>query len=232
MEFDAGILLVVGFFVLAAVGAVVAKVQAARRRQALADWAAANRFSFREARDHSFDTRYGQYDCLRRGDNRYAYNILNGMRGTHNVIAFDYHYQTYSRDNKGRRKTHHHHFSAAIVETELPLRPLLIRPEGIFDKLTAFFGMDDINFESAEFSRKFHVSAPDRQWAFDVIHQDTMEFLLVQPRFSIEMEGPGLIVWKSGRLNLADLEAAIHVGSGILQRLPRYLVNELKGVTS
>jgi hypothetical protein len=234
MPFDSDWLLFGGFLLFAAIAAIVGVLQAAKRRKALAEWASNNGYSFREARDHSFDTRYSQFDCLRRGDNRYAFNILQGVAesdaGAKTILAFDYHYQTYSRDNKGRRKTHHHYFSAVIIAVNLPLRPLLIRPEGVFDKLAAFFGKEDINFESAEFSRKFHVSAPDRQWAFDVIHQGTMEFLLAQPRFSIEMEGPGVIVWKGGRLCVGNIEAAIAVGSGILARLPRYLLNELKGV--
>lgn len=232
MPVEPGVLLFIGFAALVVVGAIIGKMQAAKRIKALSDWAAANRFAFSVNRDGSFDTRYAAFDCLRRGDNRYAYNILKGMRGTTNVIGFDYHYQTYSRDKKGRRRTHHHHFSAVILDTDLPLRPLLIRPEGFFDKVTEFFGADDIDFELDAFSRAFYVKAPERQWAFDVIHQDTMEFLLAQPRFTIEMEPIGVIVFRGGRLSVDMLEAAMGVGAGILERLPRYLVNELKGETT
>ena len=59
-----------------------------------------------------------------------------------------------------------------------------------------FFGFDDIDFESDEFSREFCVKAADRRWAFDVIHQATMEFLLAAPRFTIELAGPRVMAYR------------------------------------
>ena len=43
-----------------------------------------------------------------------------------------------------------------------------------------FFGHDDIDFESAEFSRNFYVKSSDRKWAFDILHARAMEFLLAE----------------------------------------------------
>lgn len=226
------ILLFIGFAALVVGGILWGQYAAAKRRKQLAAWAAAGGLAFSTARDSSYDSRYACFECLRQGSNRYAYNISQGMRGRRGVRAFDYHYETYSTDNKGRRKTHHHHFSAVMLDSELPLRPLQIRPEGLFDKLAGFFGYDDINFELDAFSRAFHVKAPDRQWAYDVIHQATMEFLLAQPRFNLELEQGWVLVWRGRRMGPADFDAAIATAEGILDRLPRYLVQELKGASS
>ena len=46
-------------------------------------------------------------------------------------------------------------FSTIVVESDVVLEPLFIRPERLFDKVKEFVGIDDIDFESAEFSRKF-----------------------------------------------------------------------------
>jgi hypothetical protein len=37
------------------------------------------------------------------------------------------------------------------------------------------------------------------------------------------------MVWRGGRLKAADFKAALGVADGILDRLPPYLIQELKG---
>ena len=46
------------------------------------------------------------------------------------------------------------------------------------DKIAGALGFHDINFESSEFSRKFHIKCADKKFAYDVIHPRMMEFLL------------------------------------------------------
>lgn len=217
-------IIIVGVIALIVWGA----IQSARRRRELEAWAQQHDWQFSSSRERGFDSRYSLFGCLRQGSNRYAYNIIRGRREDRGVLGFDYHYETYSTDKDGKRRTHHHHFSALLLETNLPLRQLLIRPEGLFDKLAGFFGFEDINFELDAFSRAFFVKGPDRQWAYDVIHQETMEFLLASPRFTIEFEGPLVMVRRGGMMNPSQYEEALRVGGGILDRLPRYVLQDLK----
>lgn len=221
------------FFILAAaviiVLAVLAHQQAKKRQMALAAWASSRGLSFDPSRDHQMDDRYPRFKCLRQGDNRYAYNVMAGDAGGRGVSAFDYHYETHSTDSKGHRTTHNHHFSAVIVTTGLPLKPLVIRKEHFFDKVGEFLGFDDIDFESTEFSREFYVKSPDRRWAFDVIHQATMEFLLASPRFTLEFQGSDAIAYRDRTFKPEDFEAALRVIEGVLQRLPESLLREMRG---
>ncbi len=221
----------VGFLALIVIGAIYAHRQAARRRNELTALATRLGWSFRSDKDRTLAERFGSPRCLEQGSNRYAYNVLQGRYRDRAVCAFDYHYETYSTDSKGNRQTNHHQFSMAVLETGLPLKPLLIRPEGFFDRLGEFFGMDDIDFESSQFSREFHVTSPDRRWAFDVIHQATMEFLLEAPRFTVELYGPRVLVYRSHCIEPAEFETAIGVADGIVGRLPNYLLAEWKGAT-
>ncbi len=140
------------------------------------------------------------------------------------ITAFDYHYATGSGKNRSD-----HYFSAVIIAGPVPLKPLYIRREGFFDKLTEFFGFDDIDFESAEFSRKFFVKSPDKRWAYDVIHQRMMEYLLAAPDFGIQFDLMHLIAWRSRKFSLADFQAAAELICGILDRLPEYVVRQQKG---
>ena len=224
-------IVIVGFIALVAASMIVGAVQAKKRREALAAWAAAHDLRYAREKDRSFDERFSSFKCLRQGDGRYAFNICSGDWGGRRIVAFDYHYETHSTDSKGRRQTHDHYFSAVIVRANLPLKPLLIRAETIFDKIGSVFGFDDIDFESAEFSRRFHVSAADRKWAYDVLHPRAIEFVLGAPRFSVEFDTAHVIAWRGHRrADPAQHEAAIGLVEGLLDRLPDYLRRQQKGV--
>jgi hypothetical protein len=199
---------------------------AAKRRKELLAWATAHGLGFSPNRNSQIVCRYPSFHCLTQGDNRYAYNLIAGRWANRDLCTFDYHYETYSTDSKGRRQTHPHSFSAVVLSSAVPLKPLFIRPEGFFDKITEFFGFDDIDFESAEFSRKFYVKSPDKKWAYDVIHQRTMEFLLGMPGFTVEFAAHAVIAYKSILFQISDFERAIKVIEGILDRLPEYLVQQ------
>ncbi len=227
-----GVILVVAFgLVLLALG-VLGHLMAARRRRELQQLADELGLTFSPGRDGRMEERFAAFGCLRQGSRRYAENVLRGRLNGRAVCGFDYHYETYSRDSRGRRRTHHHWFSAVVVDSGLPLKPLFIRPEGFLDRVAEFVGWDDIDFELDAFSRRFYVKAPDRKWAFDVIHQATMEFLMNSPAFHIEFAGPHVMAWRPSRLEPGEFREAMSVLEGILERLPEYLLRELKGEQS
>jgi len=207
--------------VVAVLGILVAWYVRSLRRKKLRAWAGAHGFRFDPGADRSFDDRYPEYGCLRIGHGRYAYNVATGERDGRSVVAFDYRYVTGSGKNR-----HVHHFSGVVLGSEIRLDPLRIRPEHLFDKVGEFFGLDDIDFESAAFSRAFHVKSPDKRWAYDVLHQRTIEFLLAAPRFSIQFGERRVLVWRSRRFSPETFEEAIGVAAGILDRIPDYVVKQ------
>lgn len=223
-------LLIGAILVAFVVALVMGVIQAHKRRQAMAELAASRGWSFDVSRDRGMRSLYPHFDCLRQGSNQHAFNIIRGTSNNRPVLLFDYHYETYSRDSKGRRTTRHHYFSAVIIDTRLPLKSLLIRPEGFLDKVASFFGFEDINFELDEFSRRFYVRSPDRRWAYDVITQSTMEFLLESPTFYIELEGPHVIAFRNRQFPVEEFDQAIAVLEGVLDRIPADVVREMKEV--
>jgi len=229
------------FFVLIIIAAIAAAIGFAiwnsrmkdKRRKELAGWAQANGLKFLPDKDHSVWMRYQPFKCLQRGEDRYAYNIMLGTAGQRVTCAFDYHYETHSTNSKGQRQTHHHYLSALVVDAGLPLKPLFIRPEGLLDKVTEFVGIDDIDFESAEFSQKFFVKSPDRRWAYDVLHQKTMELMLAYPRFHIDFQGSQVMAYYDNKtFTPGEFGSALKVVTGILDYLPESVVRELKGIDS
>ena len=220
-------------FILAIVGlviglAVFGAYMSAKRRKELMAWAQSNGLRYTQGKRRGVDSQFTEFKCLRKGKNRYAYNVMEGEWSERPIMAFDYHYETESSNSKGRRQRHHHRFSAVILGNYFPLKPLFIRPEGFFEKVTEFLGFDDIDFESAEFSRKFFVKAGDRRWAFDVIHARTMQFLLDMPKFTIQFDPAQVIAYRSSTFNVSDFVAAAGVIQGMLDGFPDYLVKQLQ----
>jgi hypothetical protein len=195
---------------------------AAQRRKALAQWAASRGLSFDSRKDSGFSYAYPDFECLNRGRNQYAYNVCSGqLEGGWRVSTFDYHYVTGSGKHR-----HTHRFSGVVVDSPIALKRLTIRPEGLFDKVTDFFGFGDIDFESAEFSKAFHVKSSDRRWAYDVIHTRAMELLLRSQRFSVQFGSRSVMAWRDSRLGVGDLDQAIGVARGLLEGLPDYVVRQ------
>lgn len=207
----------------------ISYLQAEGRRKLLAQWAQSRGLRFQAAYDYGADARFPGFNGLQRGRGHYAYNIATGSIDRRSVHAFDYHYQTESTDSKGRRTTHHHYFSAVVVTTNLALKPLSIRTEGLLDKFAAFFGFEDINFESTEFSKAFCVKSPDRRWAFDVLPQATMELLLESPRFILEFQGCHVMACRDETFSPEEFDSAIALIGGILDRLPPSVLQEIQG---
>ena len=209
-------------FILAIVAIIlVGMYAAAQRRKELAAWARRRGLGFDTSKLRDLDDAFPEFRCLHQGSSRFAYNVSAGTLDGLNVAAFDYHYTTGSGKNRST-----HRFSAVILDAPLPLKPLLIRREGLLDKFTGFLGFDDIDFESAEFSREFYVKSPDRKWAYDVIHVRMMEYLMGAPKFYIQFDTGHVIAWRSRRFTPTDFDEALDLIRGILDRLPDYLVQQ------
>ena len=194
-----------------------------RREKEMREWG--DKYGLQYTKKESgMDDAFPQFSCLRRGHSRYAKNILTGYIEKVSVCAFDYHYTTGSGKNQS-----HHSFSSLMINTGLPLKPLFIRTENFFDKVTEFAGFDDIDFESSEFSNEFYVKSPDKKWAYDVLHQKSMEFLLQAPRFTLDFQGPYIMAYRNRKFVLSDFEDAYKVITGLINLLPEYLMRELKG---
>jgi len=164
---------------------------------------------------------------LARGSNRYAFNILSGAYHRHEVLVFDYHYETHSTDSKGRRQTHHHYFSFFILMLPQSFPELRITREGLFSKIAQAFGYDDIDLESAEFSRAFCVRSKDKKFAYDVCHARMMEYLLANRDLSIEIEGHALALAFDTRLSAVEIESNLRRLFDIRSHLPEYLFTKV-----
>lgn len=202
------------------------------REQALAAFARSADLSFDPGHDSDHDDEYAQFEIFRRGHSRVAKNTMQGTVDLFGrrcrLRCGDFRYKVTSSNGKTTTTTTYR-FSYLIVHPPWQTPPLLIRPEGMFDKLKGAFGFDDIDFESEEFSRRFWVKSSDKRFAYDVLHPRMMEFLLA--------EQPPMLDIENGALCLSDGQrrwdpAAFRRHAEFVRRFaelwPRHLVKDLE----
>ena len=222
-----GILIFILFAGLVVAAIIYGAIAARKRREALAALAQRLGLSYRADNDHSLADRFDFLDALARGSNRYAFNILSGVFQGREVLIFDYHYETHSTDSKGHQQTHHHYFSFFILMLPQNFPELRITREGLFSKIAQAFGYDDIDLESAEFSRAFCVRSKDKKFAYDVCHAQMMEYLLANRDLSIEIEGSALALAFNKQLSTEEIESNLRRLLEIRSRLPEYLFTKV-----
>lgn len=215
------IFILIGALIIA--GIIFGALAAKRRREELAALAARLGLDFRPDDDYELADRFEFLDALDQGSNRYAFNVLSGRYQEQEVLVFDYHYETHSTDSKGNRQTHHHYFSFFMIFLPVSFPELRITKEGMLSKLAQAFGYDDIDFESAEFSRAFCVRSKDRKFAYDFCNAQMMEYLLANRDLSIEVEHSALALAFPSRLSAAEIERNLGRLFEVRSRLPEYL---------
>lgn len=210
---------VVGLLVAAAIYGLL---QARKRREALFELAQRLNLAFDPGEDRAMADRFSFLKQLAQGSNRYATNVLSGNYQQQEILAFDYHYETYTHDKNGTH-TEHHWFSFFILTLPASFPDLTIRRENFFTKIAEVFGYGDIHFESAEFSKTFCVRSPDKKFAYDVCNAQMMEYLLANRDLSIEIENDALALAFNTRLSVEQIEADLRRLVEIRSRLPEYL---------
>jgi hypothetical protein len=225
---NGGFVLIFALFVVVVIAAAIYGALAARkRREALSALAARLGLNFNPDEDYGLADRFAFLNQLAQGDHRYAFNVLSGTCQQNEVLVFDYHFETHSTDSKGRRTTQDHYFSFFILLLSAGFPELRIAREGLLSKIAQAFGYDDIDFESAEFSRAFCVRSKDKKFAYDVCNAQMIEFLLANRDLSIEIENQALALAFNSRLSPEQIESNLQRLIEIRSRLPEYLFTKV-----
>ncbi len=178
---------------------------------------------FNPNRDEGFAMGWGFLSWLAQGDNRYAFNIMRGTYHGQTLFVFDYHYRTGSGKNAMNCN-----ITMLMIVFKAVFPQLTIEPggESLYSKMeSVVFGDEDkIGFESAEFSRTYHVRSKDKKFAYDVCNPQMMEYLLANPGLQIEIQGPVLSLAFEPQLPVGEIESNLQRLIEICSRLPQYLL--------
>jgi hypothetical protein len=226
MEPQLFIIFFILIFILVIFSIVYGIIAERKRREALQLLASRLGLNFYPDRNRDFASAYEFLDQLDKGRNRYAYNIFQGNYQGEDVHMFDYHYETESRDSEGKSTTHSHYLSGYLLQLPLSFPELTIASEGFLSKFAQAFGYDDIDFESAEFSRNFCVRSGDKKFAYDVCHAKKMEYLLVNSDLNLEIQADTLALIFDGEMSIPQIEYNLGRLLEIRRMMPEYLFNQ------
>lgn len=230
------VLPVLGFILIAAlviIAVYYGHLAAKKRREELAALAQELGWSFDPDTDTSHDEEYAHFEIFRRGHSRAAYNTLFGSLTIdgrpYPAKMGDFTYKITTSNGK-TTTTHTYNFSYLIVH--LPFRgipDLLIRREGFMDKIAGALGFDDIDFESAEFSKRFHVKCSEKRFAYDVIHPRMMEFLMQTCPTAIDIERCRCSLSNgSNRWETQEFKAMLAWVDRFFDQWPDHVINQLE----
>jgi len=233
---DGGGIQILVFILFAAIAGVVAYfgwLQEKKRREAMAAFASRMGLRFSPGKDSSHDERYAHFEVFRKGHSRVAFNTMVGdvglLGGRVPVVAGDFRYKITSGSGKSR-STRTYKFSYAIVHLPFDAPDLLIRREGMFDKIAGVFGQNDIDFELESFSRKFHVASPNKKFAYDVLDQRMIEWLMGHEPPTVDIEhGRCLITDGKSRWSPEEFESCFGWLDAFFDRWPDHVVRRLAG---
>jgi hypothetical protein len=144
---------------------------------------------------------------------------------------------TYLVRSGKRRRLMHETFALVQVGTSA-MPPVEIRPEHVGDTLAAAVGLDDLDFESVEFSKRFHVRSSDKRFAWALLDPGMMQVMLDMPEeFHMAVGGPWLAIRRatgsrlrsrllglgSPRASIPDLERILDESGRLVATLPRII---------
>jgi hypothetical protein len=158
------------------------------------------------------------------GRRRRARNVLTGTESGRRFTAFDYSYETESRDSRGRSTKTTHRYAVCVVHLPAYLPSLEVAPEAVLSRLAAAVGLtSDIDLESEDFNRRFRVRAPDRKFATDVLSARTMAYLLSVPPAAWRIQGTDMMRWEHGMLDPADVPVSAAILDRVADGIPTFV---------
>jgi len=178
---------------------------------------------FNPAQNYVLADDYGFLHQLARGENRYAFNVLSGRYQQSEVLAFDYHYEIPAKGTHNELSSTHCYLTTAMVLMPAYFPELRIVPEGLLSKIAETFRGEDIQFESAEFSRAFRVWSRDKRFAYDVCNPRVMDYLLENRDLNIQIQNCTLALVSDMPWSAKQVEFNLERLNEIRSRLPEYL---------
>ena len=212
--------IVVPAFIALAVALIVFGILKARqRREAMTRLAAELGFEYYPDDPWNLEDKYAMFELFGRGHSRGASNVICGEVDGRAVVAFDYRYTTGSGKNEST-----HSCQALVMGLPIVAAGLRMRSESLFDRVASWVGYDDIDFESDEFSRRYHVACDDRRFAYDILHARLIDYLLGCGNVpNLEMQGPLMVLFES-QGDAANVRRLLAIGREIVASIPEYVL--------
>jgi hypothetical protein len=192
----------------------------AKRRQELHSFASQHGLQF--SASDPFSLLGWPFTLFRKGDGRGVENVMWGpWQGKDPITAFDYWYYTESTDSEGRRTKSYSRFSCATIEVAAAFPALEIARENLLTRMADSMGMEDIEFESPEFNRRYNVKAKERKFAYELLDARMLDWMVeFDQQLAFEVVGNRILAYRR-RTKASGLTPLIGTLVMFRDRIPR-----------
>ncbi|MFL6238321.1 MAG: hypothetical protein ACJ735_02345 [Actinomycetes bacterium] len=160
------------------------------------------------------------------GRHRRARNVIlgtyHGAAAPWQFAAFDYSYVTDSSDSKSS-SSQTHRFAVCAVSLPTYLPPLCVTPSNLLTRMSNAVLGEQIELESEDFNRRFHVESPVPKFASDVLPPRTMESLLRATPLHLRVQGDVVLCWEPGVLTPLPLLARLATVCAFADGIPGFV---------
>lgn len=156
-----------------------------------------------------------------RGHAQTVTNILVKRENEMDWYLFDLSCQVSSGESTATEQ-----YGIVVARVPYALPALGLFRESLSEHLADILCHREVQFESAEFNKRYFVSCSDRKAAFDLIHPETIDWLMTTPIVDWQMAGPFVVVYKEGVCSVQESQRLKAAVQGFIERIPEYVRTE------
>lgn len=157
-------------------------------------------------------------------------NSISGRArlGGHDVLMVmgDLHFKAISGSASDRNRRAR---SLSFAVARLPwggMPETMLRRETLVDRIGGLVGLQDIDFESEAFSRRFHVTSQDPRFAHALVDPGMLTFLLENEPPSIEIEGDVVCIFGHRPWSNEEFRSALDWMGRFMGHWPAHLIEQ------
>ena len=193
-----------------------------KRTEAMQAVAADIGLQFSATKDDELLAKMNAFSLFNKGRSRRMKNVMTAATDIARLTIFDYQYTT----GGGQHSHTHRHTVVSLESDALSLPVFALRPEGVFQKIGAAIGMQDIDFEGhPEFSNSCVLTGDDEQSVRTFFDTELLEWFARQEGICVESTPGHFIYYCRGRRKSEDIRELMNeawaVHSVFVERLSR-----------
>lgn len=170
--------------------------------------------------------RFEAFACFGRGAYQRTHNTIHGVwkldGRPYPVWLGDFEVSS-DPDNPGKR------FSYAMIQLPMVGVPELeIRRAGMKDVVEGALGLRPMQFESAEFNRRYRVVCSSAKFASEVVNPAMMGFLLESGTPEVEVKGGYVCVSGKGKWSVREFRERLKWTEKFVKLWPRFVAEQLE----
>lgn len=159
------------------------------------------------------------------GHGRDARHVLTGTLRDRPLLAFEYSYKE-THGSGDDRRTETYHYTVVSIGLPAPKPTLQVSREGLGRKLLGLVGVRDLQLESEDFNKTFHIRTENDKFAYDVLHPRMMEWMLTDPRaqsMPFRFEGGDLMTWQERKFDPSTVDTYANYLCDVADQVPSFV---------